>query len=150
MSAKLYRMVVFLLLLLPMRALSQDLVISDWYTTGQYLNTIIVADTASAAFKAGTRVYVLHKDGIYACNTALTFQPGRTITFRAAYEPGHYDPTIYLYPTPTGGGFVPGQMCNLDNNTTLRMTHIMMSGYNEPFPLDSLLKYSNTMMLRTL
>ncbi|MGA9364215.1 MAG: T9SS type A sorting domain-containing protein [Bacteroidota bacterium] len=151
MSAKLYRMVVFLLLLLPMKALSQDLVIDDWYTTTRYLNAIIATDTASAAFKAGTRVYVLHKDGIYAWNASLDYQPGRTVTFRAAYEHGNYgdfDPIIYFYPTATGGGAVPGQMSQLASNVTLRMTHIMIAGYNEQ--QDSLLKYSNTMMIRTL
>jgi photosystem II stability/assembly factor-like uncharacterized protein len=127
---------------------SQDLLIDDWYHTGQYLNDIIVADTSSVAFTGGTRVYVLHKDGIYAWNASITYQPGRTIAFRAAYEAGHYDPTIYLYPTATGGGAVPGYMCQLASNTTIRMTHIMMSGYNEQ--ADSLLKYSNTMMIRTL
>jgi hypothetical protein len=153
MSAKFYRMVVILLLLLPIKALSQDLVISDWFASsgfgaGQYLNDVIASDTSSDAFKAGTRVYVLHKDGIYAWNTSLTYQPGSTITFQAANEAGHYDPTVYFYPTPTGGGAVPGQMCQLASNTTLRMTHIMVSGYNEQ--QDSLLKYSNTMMIRTI
>jgi hypothetical protein len=148
MIAKLYRMVVILLLLLPMKALSQDMVINDWYTTGQYLNDIIAADTASAAFKAGTRVYVLQKDGIYAWNNTLDYQAGSTVTFRATLGSGHYDPTIYFYPTATGGGAVPGQMSRLAGNTTLRMTHIMVSGYNEQ--QDSLLKYSNTMMIRTL
>jgi hypothetical protein len=148
MSPKLYRMLVFLLLLLPLKAWSQDMVIDDWYTTGRYLNELIAADTASAAFKAGTRVYVLHMDGIYAWNNSLTYQPGSKITFRAAYESGHYNPTIYFYPTATGGGAVPGQMCQLVGGTTLRMTHIMMSGYNEQ--QDTLLKYSNTMMIRTL
>jgi len=149
MSTKLYGMIVFLFLLLPIKALSQDLVIDDWYTTGQYLNAMIAADTASAPFKAGTRVYVLHKDGIYAWNASLNYQPGSTVTFRAAYgETGHYDPTIYFYPTATGGGAVPGQMCQLASNTTIRMKHIMVAGYNEQ--VDSLLKYSNTMMIRTL
>jgi hypothetical protein len=148
MSTRLYRMVVFLLLLLPMKALSQDLVIADYYHTGQYLNDIIAADTASDAFKAGTRVYVLHKDGIYAWNNSIDYQPGSNVTFQAANESGQYDPTIYFYPTATGGGAVPGQMSRLAGNTTLRMTHIMVSGYNEQ--QDTLLKYSNTMMIRTL
>jgi hypothetical protein len=153
MSTRLYRMVVLLLLLLPMKALSQDLVIEDWYAStgfgaGQYLNAVIASDTASDAFKAGTRVYVLHKDGIYAWNNSIDYQPGSNVTFQAANESGHFDPTIYFYPTATGGGAVPGQMSRLAGNTTLRMTHIMVSGYNEQ--QDSLLKYSNTMMIRTL
>jgi hypothetical protein len=154
MRAKLYRLLAFLLLLLPIRAMSQALVVEDYYATtgfgaGQYLNVAIASDTSSAAFKAGTRVYVLHKNGIYAWNASLDFQPGSVVTFRAAYgETGHYDPTIYLYPTATGGGAPPGNFSQLSTNMTLRMTHIMLSGYNEQ--VDSLLKYSNTQFIRTL
>ena len=146
MSKKLYGL--FLFLLLPITALSQDMPVGDWYVTGMYLNDIIRADTSSVAFKAGTRVYVLHKDGIYAWNASLDYQPNSTVTFRAAYgETGHYDPTIYFYPTATGGGAPPGRMSDLATGVTLRMTHIMISGYNEQ--VDSLLRYSNTMILRT-
>ncbi len=154
MGTKVYRLSVFLLLLLPMKALSQDLVVEDYFATsgfgaGRYLNAVIAGDTSSDAFKAGTRVYVLHKDGIYAWNATLDYQPGSTVTFRAAYgEAGHYDPSIYFFPTATGGGAVPGQMSQLASNVKFRLTHIMVSGYYEF--VDSLLKYSNTMMLRTL
>lgn len=154
MRARLYSVFMLLLLLLPLTALSQDLVIEDYYATsgtgaGQYLNAVIAGDTASAAFKAGTRTYVLHKNGIYAWNASLDFKAGSVVTIRAAYgETGKYDPTIYFYPTATGGGAPPGQMSQLASNITLRMTRLMISGYNEQ--VDSLLKYSNTMMLRTL
>lgn len=154
MKTMLYRVFVFLLLLLPIRAMSQALVVEDYYATtgfgaGQYLNVAIASDTSSAAFKAGTRVYVLHKNGIYAWNASLDFQAGSTVTMRAAYgETGHYDPTIYFYPTATGGGAPPGQMTQLSSNMTLRMTHLMISGYNEQ--VDSLLKLANTAGLRTL
>jgi hypothetical protein len=149
MRTKLYRVFVFLLVLLPIKALSQDFVVPDWFASGQYLNAIIASDTSNPAFKAGTRVYVLHKDGIYAWNASLDFQAGSTVTFRAATgETGHYDPTIYFYPTATGGGAVPGQMSQLAGNTTFRMTHIMIAGFNEQ--VDSLLKTSNTMILKTL
>jgi hypothetical protein len=149
-------MFVFLLLLLPIEAMSQALVVEDYYAAagsgfgaGQYLNVAIASDTSSAAFKAGTRVYVLHKNGVYAWNASLDFQAGSTVTLRAAYgEQGHYDPTIYYYPTATGGGAPPGQMTQLSSNTTLRMTHLMISGYNEQ--VDSLLKLANTAGLRTL
>ncbi|HUI29595.1 MAG TPA: choice-of-anchor D domain-containing protein [Candidatus Acidoferrales bacterium] len=149
-----------LLLLFPVTALCQDLVIEDYYSTsgtgaGQYLNTVILADTSSAAFKAGTRVYVLHRNGIYLVNAALTFAGGSTITFKAGSEytyPGfHYDPIVYLAPTTAGTGAPPGQFINLSGNSTLSMTHIMVSGYREDqLPNDTLLQYSNTMILRTL
>jgi hypothetical protein len=148
-------MFMVLLLVFPLKALAQDLVIEDYYASlgfgaGQYLNAVIAGDTASAPFKAGTRVYVLHRDGIYAWNATLDYQPNSKATFRAAYgETGkHYDPTIYFYPTATGGGAPPGQMSQLATGVTLKMTHIMISGYNET--VDSLLAKSNTMMLRTL
>jgi len=154
MRAKLFSLFIFLLLLFPIRSMSQALVIEDYYATsgfgaGQYLNTVIAGDTASPEFKAGTRVYVLHKNGIYAWNASLDFKAGSTVTIRAAYgESGRYDPTIYFYPTATGGGAPPGQMTQLASNTTLSMTHVMVAGYNEQ--VDSLLKYSNTMIMRTL
>ncbi len=138
-----------LLLLLPAAARSQNLVIQDWYSTGQYLNTQIVSDTSSAAFKAGTRVYVLKKDGIYAWNTAITFNAGSKITIQAETgTTGHYDPTIYFYPTTAGTGAPPGQMLSLNGNSTVQLTHLMISGYEET--VDSLLIPSNTMILRTL
>jgi hypothetical protein len=153
MSTRLCRLLLPLFLLLPITALSQNLVIEDYFATtgfgaGQYLNAVIAGDTASAEFKAGTRVYVLHKNGIYAWNASLDYQPNSTVTIRAAYgETGHYDPTIYFYPTATGGGAPPGRMSDLGSNTTLRMTHIMLSCYNEQ--VDSLLNQANTMVLRT-
>ena len=154
MRTRLYKFFVLLLLLLPIKALSQDLVVEDYYApsgfgANQYLNVAIASDTSSAAFKAGTRVYVLHKNGLYAWNASLDFAAGSKVTFRAAYgETGRYDPTIYFFPTATGGGAPPGQMTQMSTNMTLKMTHIMVSGYNEL--VDSLLKLSNTMMVRTL
>jgi len=151
---------VALLLLFPMTALCQDsLVIEDYYSSsgtgaGQYLNAVILADTSSAAFKAGTRVYVLHRNGTYLVNAGISLAAGSSITLTAGSEysyPGfHYDPIIYLAPTTAGTGAPPGQLFTLNGNTTLSMTHIMVSGYKEDqTPNDTLLQYSNTMMMQT-
>ena len=83
--------------------------------SGQYLNDQIIADTSSAEFKSGTRVYELHWDGVYAWNTQITFNAGSIIKFRAAYgETGHYKPRIYFYPTVPGGITLPGQMVTIE------------------------------------
>ena len=153
------RLWVALLLLFPMTALCQDLVIEDYYSSsgtgaGQYLNAVILADTSSAAFKAGTRVYVLHRNGTYLVNAGISLVAGSIITFTAgseySYAGFHYDPIIYLAPTTAGTGAPPGQLFTLNGNTTLSMTHIMVSGYREDqTPNDTLLQYSNTMMMQT-
>lgn len=149
MISKWYGRLAFLMLLLPASAMSQDMVIDDWFTTTQYLNVTIANDTGSAAFKAGTRVYVLKKDGIYAWNATIQFTAGSIITFRAEYGgTGHYDPVIYFFPTTAGTGAPPGRFCQLSGNSTIHMTHIMMSGYEET--VDTLLQFSNTQMIQTL
>ncbi len=155
MISKWYSWLMLLLLVLPAAAWSQDLVIDDYYTTtggtgvggGQFLNAVVAGDTSSAAFKAGTRVYVLHKDGIYAWNASITLAAGSTVAFRAEYgTTGHYDPTIYFFPAPPSTTNPPGQMFSLSGNSTFKMTHVMVTGYEES--IDSLLTYSNTMMVR--
>ncbi|HTX19182.1 MAG TPA: T9SS type A sorting domain-containing protein [Bacteroidota bacterium] len=127
-----FRFLVLLLfvLVLPLIGLGQDLVIPDYATSGnQYLNTLIFQDTSSAAFQAGTRVYVLQKDGVYLLNTVLAFT-GKTLKFRAEYGgTGHYDPFVYLYPGTTGNP--PGYFANLAGGS-VSLTHIVLSGYYEP------------------
>ncbi len=149
MIGKQYRWLAFLILLLPLTAFGQDMVIDDWYATGEYLNVTVATDTSSAEFKAGTRTYVLKKDGIYAWNATVQFTAGSIIKFRAEYgSSGHYDPMIYFFPTTAGTGAPPGRFCQLSGNSTISLTHIMLTGYEET--VDTLLKYSNTQMIQTL
>ena len=119
-----------LILMLPMLLNAQDLVLQDYTTSGnQYLNTLIFQDTSSAAFQAGTRVYVLQKDGVYLLNAQLAFA-GKTLSFRAEYGgTGHYDPTVYLYPAASGNP--PGEFANLAGGK-LYLKHIIITGYYEP------------------
>jgi len=116
--------------MLPMLLNAQDLVLQDYTTSGnQYLNTLIFQDTSSAAFQAGTRVYVLQKDGVYLLNAQLAFA-GKTLSFRAEYGgTGHYDPTVYLYPAASGNP--PGEFANLAGGK-LYLKHIIITGYYEP------------------
>jgi hypothetical protein len=125
-----YIVPVLLVLALPMVAAAQDLVLQDYATSGnQYLNTLVFQDTSSSAFQAGTRVYVLKKDGIYLLNAPLAFA-GKTLSFRCEYsDSGHYDPTVYLYPAASGNP--PGYFANLAGGT-LYLKHIILTGYYEP------------------
>ena len=120
----------FLVLMLPMLLNAQDLLLQDYTSSGnQYLNTLIFQDTSSAAFQAGTRVYVLQKDGVYLLNAQLAFA-GKTLSFRAEYGgTGHYDPTVYLYPAASGNP--PGEFANLAGGK-LYLKHIIITGYYEP------------------
>ena len=98
---------------------------------GKYvLNTLIFQDTSSAAFQAGTRIYVLQKDGVYLLNAQLAFA-GKTLRFRCEYgnTTGHYDPTVYLYPAASGNP--PGEFANLAGGK-LYLKHIIITGYYEP------------------
>jgi hypothetical protein len=135
MKQKYYSMLVLLVLAFPLISYGQDLILEDYTTSGnQYLNTLIFQDTASAAFKAGTRVYVLRRDGVYQLNTTLALT-NKVLKFRAEYgTSGHYDPTVYLYPGPNGNP--PGNFASLAGGS-LSLKHIIISGYYEP--LDSCL-----------
>ncbi|MCX6136803.1 MAG: hypothetical protein NTV54_04815 [Ignavibacteriales bacterium] len=134
MMMKCYTFLLLLVLLVPLSSYGQDLVLQDYTTSGnQYLNTLIFQDTATAEFKAGTRVYVLKKNGIYLLNTTLALT-NKVLKFRAEYATGHYNPTVYLYPGTTGNP--PGNFASLAGGT-ISLKNIIISGYYEP--LDSCL-----------
>jgi Secretion system C-terminal sorting domain len=148
MIRKIYYWFMPLLLLLPVAAMGQDMVIEDYFTNSQYLNVEIAADTSSAAFKAGTRVYVLRKNGIYAWNATLSLSAGSILNIRAESGGTGYNPEIYFFPTGTGTNpsAPPGNMAQLNGNTTVSLSNIMVSGYEET--QDTLLQYANTSMLQ--
>jgi hypothetical protein len=128
MNQKYYRLLVLLVLIVPMFSYGQDLVLQDYSASGnQYLNALVFQDTASAAFKAGTRVYVLKRNGIYLLNTTLALTNSK-LNFRAEYGTGHYDPTIYLYPGTTGNP--AGNFASLAGGS-ISLKHIIISGYYE-------------------
>ena len=126
---------ILLILLVPLCSYGQDLVLQDYTASGnQYLNTLVFQDTSSAEFKAGTRVYVLKKNGIYLLNTTLALT-NKVLRFRAEYgSTSHYDPTVYLYPGTTGNP--AGNFASLAGGS-ISLKHIIISGYYEP--LDSCL-----------
>lgn len=117
------------ILVAPLWTMAQDLILEDYTTSGnQYLNTLIFADTSSTAFKGGTRVYVLRRDGIYLSNAVLAFT-NKALTIRAEYgTSGHYDPTIYLAPTASGNP--PGYFADLAGGS-VSLKHILLTGYYE-------------------
>jgi hypothetical protein len=134
MKQKYYSLLIMLVLAVPFFSYGQDLVLPDYTASGnQYLNAQIFADTASAEFKAGTRVYVLKRNGIYLLNTTLAFT-NKVLKFRAEYGTGKWDPTVYLYPGTTGNP--AGNFASLAGGS-LSLKHIIISGYYEP--LDSCL-----------
>ncbi len=126
-----YRFFILLILLCPMFSTAQDLVLQDYTTSGnKYLNTLVYQDTSSAEFKAGTRVYVLKKDGIYLLNGNLAPVANSKLNFRAEYGgTGHYKPTVYLFPTASGNP--PPNFATLAGGS-ITLKNIMMSGYYEP------------------
>jgi hypothetical protein len=151
MRIKWLNLLLLAVLALPIQALAQDLVLPDYFATGDTLSQQILRDTSSAEFKAGTRVYVLHMDGIYIWTQSITLPAGAVVKFRAAYEAGQYNPAIYLYPGGAGGT-IPGQTAQLAANCTWQMTRINWAGYPEFIADTAVNKFrgSNTMFLRTL
>jgi hypothetical protein len=134
MMMKRIHYLLLLVLLVPLCSYGQDLVLQDYTASGnQYLNALIFQDTSTAEFKAGTRVYVLKKNGIYLLNTTLALT-NKVLKFRAEYGTGHYDPTVYLYPGTTGNP--AGNFASLAGGS-ISLKHIIISGYYEP--LDSCL-----------
>ncbi len=131
MSKIRYSLWMLFILFIPLCAFSQDLVLEPYTVSGQYLNAQINADTASAEFKAGTRVYVLKRDGIYLNNAIIVLSgAGKQLNIRSENSSGHYPPTIYLYPTTAGTGNPPGWFADL-GGATLRMSGVILTGYYE-------------------
>lgn len=126
-----YCIVLLAAVLAPALMRAQDLVLQDYTSSGnKYLNTLVYQDTSSAEFKAGTRVYVLKKDGIYLLNGNLATVSGSKLNFRSEYGgTGHYKPTVYLFPTANGNP--PPNFATLTGGS-LTLKNIMISGYYEP------------------
>jgi hypothetical protein len=160
---KCFSLLLFLFLFMPIKAFCEDTlkVLESYALTGEYLNTTIMAD--SATWQRGNTVYVLRKGGVYAWNAGVTIPTGwptARLEFRsdygAGYDPEFYpdtsmNPIIFFYPTATGGGAPPGQMASITaKNFTFKMTNINVSCYNERSADDTLyLRLANTMFMRT-
>ncbi len=132
MNKQRYGFFLLLFLMLPLYVFSQDLVLQDYATSGnQYLNTLVYQDTSSAAFKAGTRVYVLKNNGVYLLNANLAPVAGSKLNFRAEYgvTAGQYYPTVFLFPTASGNP--PPNFATLAGGS-ISLKRILISGYYEP------------------
>jgi hypothetical protein len=137
---------VLLLLFIPMLALGQDLYIQDQLSIGGRLNLVIAADTAGAgavAWQAGTRVYVLQRDGVYPVDAQFQLGNNRKLKIRCAYPGEHpaavddkYDPMIFTYDAVPGTtGRPPGTIFILGGtNNEVNLKHVLISGFNEDQP----------------
>jgi hypothetical protein len=133
MRNKLNSLLLLLFLLVPGLALSQDLFVPTMPSDGsQTLLAVIKADTVAnpAIWQAGSRVYVLARNGNYPWDNSLTVPKGRHLRIRSEYRSDSTMPQIYLYNIPTGTtNRPPGQIANINGDCT--MSNVLISGYNE-------------------
>ena len=126
---------------------AQNLVLEDYSHSGNaYLNTLIAADSNSAAFQAGTRVYVLHKDGQYRYNATITSYQGKNIVFKvdptdAGYQSSGLKPECYGVFSASNA--LPGNFISQQNGGRIELHNLNICNY---FPgdaggSDSLIQY---------
>jgi hypothetical protein len=130
------RTLVFLfafILIVPFLASAQNLVLDDYSHSGsQYLNNMVAADSTSAAFIAGTRVYILRKDGQYFFNAAMTTYQGKPMVFKvdptdAGYAGAHLNPECYG--VLSSAKKLPGNFIQMQNGGKVELHNINISGY---------------------
>jgi len=122
-----------LIFLAPLMASAQELVLDDYAHSGsKYLNALINADSTSAAFAAGTRVYVLRKDGQYRFNATITSYQHKSIVFKvdpadAGYNGQGLNPECYG--VVNTANTLPGNFIAQQNGGLVELHNINVSNY---------------------
>jgi hypothetical protein len=121
------------ILIVPILASAQNLVLDDYSHSGsKYLNNLVAADSTSAAFVAGTRVYVLRKDGQYFFNAAMTTYQGKPMVFTidpadTGYAGARLNPECYG--VLSSAKKLPGNFIQMQNGGKVELHNINISGY---------------------
>jgi len=122
-----------LVLIVPLFASAQTLVLDDYaHSSSQYLNNLVAADSSSAAFLAGTRVYVLRKDGQYLFNGPMSTYQGKPMVFTvdptdAGYSNAGLNPECYG--VLSSSKKLPGYFIQMQNGGKVELHNINISGY---------------------
>jgi len=153
MKQKTYIFLFGLLLTASFITTAQNLVLEDYsHSSNSYLNTLIAADSSSAAFQAGTRVYILHKDGQYRYNAAITSYQGKNIIIKVdptdkGYQSSGLKPECYGVFSSSNA--LPGNFIAQQNGGRIELHNLNICNY---FPgdaggSDSLIQYQQGALL---
>jgi hypothetical protein len=122
-----------LILSVPLILSAQNLVLDDYAHSGsQYLNKLIDADSSSAPFLAGTRVYVLRKDGQYMFNGGITSYQGLPIVITVdPSDTGYYNSKLNpeCYGVLSSSNKLPGNFIQQQKGGRVELHNINISGY---------------------
>jgi hypothetical protein len=138
MKQKTYIFLFGLLLTASFITTAQNLVLEDYsHSSNSYLNTLIAADSSSAAFQAGTRVYILHKDGQYRYNAAITSYQGKNIIIKVdptdkGYQSSGLKPECYGVFSSSNA--LPGNFIAQQNGGRIELHNLNICNY---FPGDA-------------
>jgi hypothetical protein len=122
-----------LILIVPLFSSAQNLVLDDYSHSGSlYLNNLVAADSTSAEFVAGTRVYILRKDGQYMFNATISTYQGKPVVF--AVDPadtGYYNTGLKpeCYGVLSASNKLPGNFIQMQNGGRVELHDINISGY---------------------
>ncbi|HVN49014.1 MAG TPA: choice-of-anchor D domain-containing protein [Bacteroidota bacterium] len=122
-----------LILIVPLLSSAQNLVLDDYSHSGSlYLNNLIAADSTSTAFTAGTRVYVLRKDGEYMFNGPITTYTGHPIVLTVDPADTGYANTGLkpeCYGVLGSSKKLPSYFVVMQNGGRVELHNINVSGY---------------------
>ena len=133
MKQRTYIFLFALILIVPFFVSAQNLVLDDYSHSGsKYLNNLVAADSTSAAFLAGTRVYVLRKDGQYLFNAAMTTYQGLPMVFTVdptdtGYAGARLKPECYG--VLSSSNKLPGNFVQMQKGGRVELHNINISGY---------------------
>jgi hypothetical protein len=122
-----------LILIVSFLASAQELVLDDYSHSGnQYLNALVNADSTSAAFQAGTRVYILRRDGVYLFNATMTSYQSKNFVFRVdPTDAGYFGSGIKpeLYGVLSAANALPGNFIAQVNGGRVELHNLNISNY---------------------
>jgi hypothetical protein len=128
---KLYYVSLFILFLLfiPLSIYGQELIVEDFFTTGDYLNDVIAADTTSSGGRLHS-VYVLRRDGQYLINNVIRNDDGWTLNIKA--ENGTGGKPVIQFANVPGGTTNPGYFTQ--NSGDVWLKNLIIITYIESDP----------------
>ena len=126
-----------LILIAPLMMSAQELVLEDYSHSGsKYLNALVNADSTSAEFIAGTRIYILRKDGQYLFNATMTSYSGKPKVFKVdPTDPGYYGIGMKpeCYGVLSAANALPGNFIAQQNGGLVELHNLNISNYFNGF-----------------
>ena len=117
------------LLIMPFYTSAQELIIEPFFSTGQYLNDVIDADTTATGDRLHS-VYVLRRDSFYLINGIIRNDDGWPLNIKA--EDGTAGRPIIFFANVPGGTTNPGYFTN--NSGDVWLKDLIIETYIEADP----------------